>query len=198
MSHRLLSHHWWEEFLDARVRRPFATAGACAASIVVGLALAAPQVARAEKDLVEIVQAIWTDRIDPGSRQFGAKYDDVAPEKPLYLWMHVRGNKKALARLEADGKLPIRHKWFRQTLTSINPEGVMQVTDNIPVPAARIEVLSKLKSEVAGRGYFNWRTWSKKENIHPGQWRVRVVYANNAPVACGANQDPCEFFIEVR
>lgn len=183
---------------SARDRPINAYPHAVAAIVVAAIMSATPRFAGAAEDLVEIVRAVWTDRVDPDTRQFGVEYDSAAPKKSLYLWMHVKGNRRALARLEADGKLPIRHKWFRHTLTSISPEGVMQVVDNIPVPTARIEVLGKLKTEVAERSYFDWRTWSKKDNIHRGQWRVTVVYANNTPVTCGENREPCEFFIEVR
>ncbi len=167
-------------------------------AIALVLSLAASPIARADEDLIEIVQTVWTDRVEPNTRQFGLKIEGSTPPRTLYLWMQVKGKKGALDRLETDGKLPIRHKWFRETLTSINPEGVMQVVDNIPVPAARIELLDKLRSEVAIRKHFDWRTWSKKDNIRRGRWRVTVVYADNSPVACGAGQKPCEFFIEVR
>lgn len=154
--------------------------------------------ALAAGNLVEVLQAVWTDHVDTNTRRFGKTYQATAPAKPLYLWMRLKGSKEALARLEADGKLPIRHKWFRESVVGIDAEGVMQVVDNIPIPAARIETLEKLKIEVSARGYFDWRTWSEKENVQPGQWRVTVVYADNSPVICGEDRESCEFSIEVR
>ena len=184
--------------ISACTHFPRVDVGIISLSILLGLTFTASSNVSAANSLIVIEQAIWTDRINPDTREFGLKYEDAAPKKPLYFWMHVKGNEGALTRLEAEGKLPIRHKWFRRTLTSVNPEGVMQVVDNITVPTARVEALHKLKSEVARRTYFDWRTWSMKENIRLGQWRVSVVYADNSPVLCGTNREPCEFFIEIK
>ena len=171
--------------------------GIISTGVLVGVLLTAIPITSAANSFIEIEQAVWTDRINPDTREYALKYEGTAPKKPLYLWMHVKGNEEALNHLEAEGKLPIRHKWFRKTRTRVNPEGVMQVIDSIPVPTARIDVLHKLKSEVAKQSYFDWRTWSMKENIGPGQWRVSVVYADNKPVLCGENRSPCEFLIDI-
>ncbi|WP_054773918.1 DUF2914 domain-containing protein [Methylogaea oryzae] len=89
---------------------------------------------------------------------------------------------------------------FRETISRVRPEGVTAMTDQIDVPVAHRELLPGLRRELRDQGYFDWRTWSSKDNLLPGVWRVRVVYADNAPVLCGdgGERRPCEYSLEVR
>jgi hypothetical protein len=150
--------------------------------------------------LIEIARAVWAGDVDRNSKQPGPALTRSAPGRRLVLWMAVQGSAAALDQLTARGKLPIRHKWFRETLVGVRPEGVATPTDEIEIPAAQPGVVDKLRGEVAATGRFSWRTWSAKDQPGRGRWRVTVVHADNTPVLCPASGGPkaCEFQIDVR
>lgn len=147
--------------------------------------------------LIEITQAVWTNDVNRETKNHGGSIDNSPSDKPLYLWLRVRGGKAALDKLESDGLLPIRHKWFKNTITGTTAGGVLRGTDEIDVPAAKKEASSRLREVVEQQKYFLWRTWSKKERVGKGRWVVKVVYADNSPVLCEKSK-PCEYAIEVK
>lgn len=154
----------------------------------------------ASAGVIEIADTAWAVDVDDDSQQPTARLTEGRARQGLSLWMQVKGTAAALDKLAAEGKLPIRHKWFRETISRVQPEGVTAMTDQIDVPVAQRKLLPKLRQELRDQGYFDWRTWSHKDNLLAGTWRVRVVYADNSPVLCGGDGDrhPCEYSIEVR
>lgn len=150
--------------------------------------------------VVKIAEAAWVGDVDRESRQPTVRLEQGRARQRLGLWMEVQGSSAAMDKLAAEGKLPIRHKWFRETIARVEAEGVTQMTDQIDIPVAERSLLPKLRHELQSRGHFDWRTWSYKDNTRPGTWRVRVVYADNSPVLCGdgGSRRACEYSIEVR
>lgn len=150
--------------------------------------------------LIEIARVVWAADVDRVSKQPGPALVRSMPGQRLVLWMAVQGSAAALEQLAARGKLPIRHKWFRETLVGVRPEGVATPTDEIEIPAAQPGVVDKLRTEVAATGRFSWRTWSAKEKPGRGRWRVTVFHADNTPVLCPAQSgpQPCAYQIDVR
>ncbi len=150
--------------------------------------------------LIQIARVVWSGDVDRSSKQPGPALMRSTPGRRLVLWMAVQGSAAALDQLAARGKLPIRHKWFRETLVGVRPEGVATPTDEIEIPAAQPGVVDKLRGEVAATGRFSWRTWSAKDKPGRGRWRVTVVHADNTPVLCPASGGPlaCEYQIDVR
>jgi len=166
--------------------------------LAVGLAAASwlwGTVPASADDLIEIASYKWTDQVT-ADRQYGRTFTDTAPVAPLNLWMLVKASPGALKALAERGKLPIYHQWFRLTIAGTSPEGVTEMIDSIPLDAGRGDVLAQLSLEVQHRGFFDWRTWSRKDNIRAGTWLVRIKYADNTPLRCGG-QD-CEFRITVK
>jgi hypothetical protein len=149
----------------------------------------------AEEPLLTVEKAVWTDGVS--DRQHGSVYTDSAPTGPLILWMSIRGKDEALKKLKEAGKLPIYHKWYLHTISGTSGEGVTDMIDKIPIPAGREELMGKLRREISLRAFFNWRTWSMKENARRGNWVVRVVYADNTPVKCDGDED-CVYRITIR
>lgn len=164
-------------------------------ALSVSLSLSFAGLTRAEEPLLTIEKAVWTDGVR--DCQYGSIYADSAPVGPLFLWMSVRGKDGALKKLQEAGKLPIYHKWYLHTITGISSEGVTDMIDRIPIPAGKQELIEKLQSEISLRAFFNWRTWSMKENARRGNWVVKVVYADNTPVKCAGNKD-CEYKITIK
>ncbi|MDD5329880.1 MAG: hypothetical protein PHX38_07745 [Sulfuricella sp.] len=149
---------------------------------------------------VEIDKAVWTTGVNMDTKQPESDISGSTVGSRLMLWMRVKGTGEALSKLSAEGKLPIRHKWFRGTITGFRAEGVAKPTDEIEIPAGKRGAVEKLATEVRTQGYFSWRTWSSKEKLARGHWRVTVVYSDNTPVLCAASSGwkPCEYKIEVR
>ncbi|MFZ2266833.1 MAG: hypothetical protein WAV95_04565, partial [Azonexus sp.] len=150
--------------------------------------------------LIEVAAMAWASEIGRDSKRPVAAISQAVSGRRLVLWMTVQGSEVALNQLAASGKLPIRHKWFRETISGIRPEGVARPVDEIEIPVARAELVAKLRQEVRSVGHFNWRTWSAKDKPGPGNWRVTVFYADNTPVLCSTSDghQPCEYEIEVR
>ena len=148
----------------------------------------------AEECRLEVVEAVWTDGI--ADQNPGLVYHNTAQVGPLYLWMRVKGSKWALQRLQNAGKLPIHHQWFRHTIIGVDPEGITQMIETIKVSAGDSELSDKLQTEIEHHGYFDWRTWSMKENIRSGKWVVKVFYDDGSAVLC-ADGRACEYKISV-
>jgi len=131
---------------------------------------------------MEILDAAWTQGID--GYDATNRYTDAAPlRRPLYLWMRVRGDAATYATLKARGKLPLRHRWIHY----VGPDpdiDTLRPTDEISVGGVRASVVDKLGTEIAARGYFDWRTWSRKKNLRWGTQVVQVLYADGSPVMC--------------
>lgn len=166
--------------------------------LAVGLAVASrlmgPGPAAAD-DLIEIASHEWTDQVTE-DRQHGRAFTETAPVAPLNLWMLVKASPGALKALAERGKLPIFHQWFRLAIAGTSAEGATEMIDSIALDAGRPDLLRQLGLEVERRGFFDWRTWSRKDNIRAGTWLVRIKYADNTPVRCGGQ--PCEFRITVK
>lgn len=167
-------------------------------AILLSALLSAPSV-HAEQELIEITHAVWTDGVNRATREYAREYQEQAPAGSLYLWMRIKAHQGALDRLASEGKLPIRHQWYRESLLGVLPEGSAEteMIDDIAIPAARKSLAHSLQSEINQRGFFDWRTWSVKQKIKRGTWQVRVVYADYSPVLCGEEHKPCEYLINV-
>lgn len=147
---------------------------------------------------IAVVDHAWTGSIV--QRNASDRYTDRAPlGSPLYLWTRLRGDAAALDALRAGGKLPIRHEWVKY----VGPDpdiDTLRPTDEIDVGGVREAVIETVAAELSQRGFFDWRTWSRKQNLSPGTHAVRVVYADGSPVTCridGVAARPCVFRIRV-
>lgn len=151
--------------------------------------------ARADIEILDVAWAQGVEGYDAVNR-----HDAQAPlRQPLYLWMRVRGDAATYEALKARGKLPIRHRWIHY----VGPDpdiDTLRPTDEISVGGVREALVGKLGTEIAGRGYFDWRTWSRKRNLRWGTQVVQVLYADGSPVMCNQPDDgrgPCVFRIKI-
>ena len=140
------------------------------------------------------IQVVWTNGVN-AEREPINSYKGYASGKPLCLWMKITGGEEAMKVLRLQETLPIRHKWYRviggRIYHDLNqePEQWLHI-DDITLFVGNAEKNEKLEEELKATGMFDWRTWSCKNNITPGKWRVRVVFNNNE-LAC----DTCQFDI---
>lgn len=149
--------------------------------------------------MIEIAEAVWTREVDPATRKPSASLQSSLARTPLTLWMRIKGYPEAIRQLEHAGKLPIKHRWFRESFSGVTAEGITEMTDSITLSAGKKELLAGLRHETEQRGFFDWRTWSTKSNTGKGRWSVAVVYADNTPVLCGEEtRKPCRYFITVK
>lgn len=200
-----MDRHAWNEGPETPCEFKLNLSALCSAPLVMSpepmvKAMAVQPMPTPVSPLIEIEKAVWTGGVNPDTKQPTSTISKGSVGTRLVLWMHVKGTEEALSKLASEGKLPLRHRWFRGTITGIHAEGVAKPTDEIEIPAAKHGVMDKLRNEVRTLGYFNWRTWSSKEKLARGHWRVRVIYADNTPVLCGASSSwkPCEYEVEVR
>ena len=166
-------------------------------AVVCSAVCALPRFAAAEGELLVTVDAhAFTDAVDRTTRNFGRRYEKIAPGRaPIVLWTRLVGFPAALERLRAEAKLPIQHQWYWSSGIIVDGQE-LSLEHAMALGAGSGERMEDLEREVSRRGYFDWRTWSKKNDIFPGHWTVDVVYADGTPVDCGGK--PCEYSIDVR
>ena len=193
-----MDRHAWRETPEAGCEFKLDLTSLCAVSQAVAAPIAPSK--ELETPLIEIADAVWTQDVNKETRQPVAAITKASPGNRLVLWMKIKGSEAALNQLASQGKLPIRHKWYRDSIMGSEAEGVKTPTDEIEIPAAKHGVIDKLRNEAQAMGFFTWRTWSLKEKAYRGTWKVRVVYADNTMVLCGSASGPqaCEYKIEVR
>jgi hypothetical protein len=137
----------------------------------------------------------WTNAVDPVSRGFDLIHKTPVHAKSIVLWMQLQGSKELLQKLRTSttGALPVKYVWYRVTTMGILGE------DAVLISVGKKDDLQKLSYEVDANGFFRWRIWSSKALPSTGLWRADLLYANNEPVLCGADDDeqPCRFEIEV-
>jgi hypothetical protein len=148
--------------------------------------------------LIEVDEAYFATGVGKDMEIIRPPFGPTAQQGPLYLWTRIKGSTKALAILEAAGKLPINHSWY------YFPGGVYGgredaiQTDAIDLSDSRADKIKALRLELAQRTFFDWRTWSMKEHVHRGYWAVTLMYADGDPVRCGYRNVECTFRIEVK
>lgn len=152
----------------------------------------------ADHKAVIITKGVWSTGVGDNKEPSDELSDIVSDAEQLYFYTLVQGNKNALKILETQGKLPLRHKWYHYYGATPNPEGSQTPTDAINLNIGKVQILSKLKAEVSNSGHFNWRTWSMKQNISPGLWVIRIVYADGSSVYCKDIDAPCEYKILIK
>jgi hypothetical protein len=140
------------------------------------------------------LEATWCAAVN-ADREPEQIYSDTVLKPPLVLWTKIRGGDAALKVLREEGKLPIRHKWFYFSPWRVKFDGSAIPTDVIDLGVGKKALLDKLQLELAERGFFDWRTWSRKQNLRSGAWLVKISYADGRPVMC--DNKPCQYKIEV-
>ena len=155
------------------------------------------------EDLVIGGNVTWTRSVD--NRGPGPAHNGKVPRAPLILWMTYHGSEAALRRLLDKGALPIRHRWSVAVGGEVDMEAPDDsFTERLSVPlrvgSGSSRVIAKLAGQLAAQDAFTWRTWSKKESVSRGIWRVEVLYDDDTPVNCnvGGQHRPCVFRIEIR
>lgn len=158
-------------------------------------------VERAAAQALEIVESAWTSGVQ--DLQYVDKLGPDVPQHPLYLRLRIEADEAALCELEKKQMLPVRHRWRHYVGTSqVTEKG--ELIDEIRLGVGTAELVSRLKQEISTKGSFDWRVWSMKSRIRPGDWVVDVVYsdARSTPVLCRSRTtnalEPCRFQITVR
>lgn len=154
-------------------------------------------------ELVVGKNQVWTRNIK--DRIPGTVHKGLRPYAPLYFWMVYQGNKSAIDYMKQNGALPIHHRWSVVVGEGIDlevpdEEYVEKFSRPLTVGSDSKKVISALARQTTIQETFSWRTWSKKESVSKGIWRVEVVYDDGTPVQCEINQQmkPCVFKLRVQ
>ena len=151
-------------------------------------AVAAPQASSASAAQTSSVSA-------PGSGITVARWEfsPTVSGRPVYLSMTLDGTQEAIDRMQAGPPLTIQVHWMRDN-TGAAPGAPNLVTD---LTIGRPGLATTLDGDVRRKGYFEWHTWARKDNLSPGAWTVSVTYSDGQPLACGPDAHPCSFTINV-
>lgn len=137
---------------------------------------------------LEVLEAVWTTRIDTNALKPGNRVKAHSPDRPLYLWLHLKGGKKALDYMETRGEIPIRVHWLKVSGRNLS------LIDDVDISIDK-KYMKKLKREFQQRGFFDWRTFTEKINTRPGWIMLKIFYIAGSPILCA--QNPCKYEIEV-
>lgn len=139
----------------------------------------------------------WTNAVN-SERNYVQKYRANAPStEPIILWTRVRATPEAMDDLRGEGRLPIWHKWFVSCGSTDMFDGTTRPTDAIDLSISREAVLLKLQTEVDSRGFFDWRTWSKKNRVSSCWYTIRIVDNRNRAVYCEELEADCVLTIKL-
>ncbi len=182
-----------------RLLGPMALAAAIWVSPVHGPAMAADPRAG-----MYVAEFAWTEGI-AGNREVGASLHSVKSGQPLYFWTRIVGDESTLAQMEQEGRLPLRHVWYRVVGGMTVKEGTSApdderglAIDDIALSQTSGDVVAALRRELDLRdGWFDWRTWSMKEAPRAGYWYVKVTDNKAQPLGCGEARDGCRILIQV-
>jgi hypothetical protein len=146
-------------------------------------------------NLLTVDQAVLTDAVDRASHTFLHPVTPPFARKQVALWMQLRGTPELLDQIKsANGKITVHHVWRKYVLN-----GVETRLDQ-PLDIGRQEDIAKLAGQVAASGYFTWHTWSDKQNLSSGNWRVDLEFDGHVPVMCpgdGGEMQACSYPFEV-
>jgi hypothetical protein len=168
--------------------------GLLALGVLLALLPVYPSTLVAEQPVVAISEMVWSDNVDQNKNPVKRYGEKISGAKQLCLWTRIQGKEDAFAYLKKKGQLPIQHQWFIYVGPNPHYEDTLQ-TDEVKLNVGEKGVLDKLGWQVKNTGYFEWRTWSRKVNVRPGWWRVKIIYSDGNSVSCEGGV--CESVIKV-
>jgi len=140
---------------------------------------------------IEVTEWTFGNNLESAQRQ--APQGNVAPGRPLYLWMTLNGTQPAIDRMRADGTLTIEVRWMRETgeAAAGAPNLVTALTIGRP------GVVDTLEQQVRRKGFFEWHSWARKDMLGRGTWTVSLTSPDGQALLCGRDAQPCRFTINV-
>lgn len=188
---------WFRAVAGSRWRIPAVTA------LALAIWAAPASVARSQDGMV-VAEFAWTDGVAE-SREVARSLSSAHAGQPLYFWTRIIGDAATLAQMEQEGRLPLRHVWYRvvggmpvQEGTSAPDDERSLVVDDIALYETTGAVVAALRRELDLRnGWFDWRTWSMKQAPRAGYWYVKVTDNIGRPIVCGEARSGCRILIRV-
>ena len=162
---------------------------------VLSVAALAPAVAQ-DRDQLYVSDFAWTNRVT-GDRGFDKEFDGTAPISPITLWTRMVGSAKALDSLRAQNRLPIWHQWYVSCGAEVDFLDASRPIDEVDLRIEGASTLNALEQEVRTRDFFDWRTWSKKEQVNGCRYTVRIVDNRDTPIYCEKLGGDCEITIRL-
>jgi hypothetical protein len=114
----------------------------------------------------------------------------MKPGQELYFWMEFTAGQPALDILEKTGELPIFHHWRKGIVVTDKP--------NVGMTQEKwLENRGTIRSQVAEKGYFNWRTFSYKQNLESVTYTILMQDGNGDAVTSVGSGKPLRKEIKV-
>jgi hypothetical protein len=94
---------------------------------------------------------------------------------PIYLWTVLSGTEATLNALKHERFWPVRHIWrYKGVPGHGTPDDVKREKDPEWLKVGTIKKWPGLRAEVQESGWFDWRTWSYKAWLLPGEYEISV------------------------
>jgi hypothetical protein len=114
---------------------------------------------------------------------------------PAWFFTRIQASARTLERLRSDGKLPIKHKWYRLAAGGQYSEG--RPDFEIILDIGSPESLEALQSEADGKqGSYDWRMSSCRQSLPAGAFKVEVTDNTGHEIEC-APGGQCTFLLSV-
>ena len=168
-------------------------------SILVVLCASASTFAQEDLNGARLVVAefAWTNVVN-SEGNIDQRFDNRAPVAPIVFWTKVHGTRNAMESLRRENRLPIWHKWFVNCGSTYRFDRSIDPIDAIDLgDISTGSIVQELQIELDNRGYFDWRTWSKKERVSSCSYTVRVVDNRDSPLYCQEVNGDCEITIRL-
>ena len=144
-----------------------------------------------------VAEFAWTNAIHSDG-DIDRRIVNRDPVAPIVLWTRVHGANSALESLRKEDRLPIRHVWFVNCGSRYRFDELIDPIDVIDLGSVSTgTVIQQLQTEVDNRGYFDWRTWSRKESVSTCWYTVRIVDNQDSPLYCEEIKADCELTIKL-
>lgn len=151
---------------------------------------------RGHGSAIVVTEFAWTNAVN-SDKNFDKKYTERGPTAPIVFWTRVQAERDMLDTFKKQGRFPIWHKWYVNCGATFRFDRALDPTDVVDLGVPIDRLLHQVESEVNSRGYFDWRTWSRKERVSSCQYTVRVVDNSNTILYCKEIEKDCELTIKL-
>lgn len=125
---------------------------------------------------LQVQLAFFTSKVDDQTNYVepGMVSGIRLPRGPIFLWTKITGTEETLVALQSKKAFPIWHEW---TYTGAYGEAPDAPESAEHIYIGKIAGVAALTSEVASspQGIFDWRTWSGKQFLQYGRYRVVIM-----------------------
>lgn len=115
---------------------------------------------------------------------------------PAWFFTRIQASARTLGQLQAEGKLPIKHRWYR--LSAGGQYDARHPDFEIVLDIGSPQTVEALTSEATWKvGSYDWRMSSCRKSLPVGTFKVEVTDGRGHEIQCIPGGQ-CSFFLSIR